>query len=72
MVVPHPKFPDFLKFDNLTFAPYCRELIDKSLLAQEDIDFINNFHKDCFDKVSPLLKDNKLGYDYLKRQTQPL
>jgi Xaa-Pro aminopeptidase len=72
MVVKHPKFDDRLKFDNLTFAPYCRELIDKSLLSKEDIDFINNFHQQCFEKVSPLLKDNALGFNYLKRQCEPL
>lgn len=72
MVVQHPKFADRLKFENLTYAPYCRELIDKSVLQQEDIDYINKFHQDCFDKVSPLLKDNPLGYEYLKRQCQPL
>lgn len=32
MCVPHPTIEGFLKFENLTVAPYCRELIDKSIL----------------------------------------
>ncbi len=45
MVVNHPRFPDRLKFDNLTYCPYERNLIDKDLLSPVDLDYINHFHK---------------------------
>lgn len=67
MVVPHPKYEGHYMFENLSLTPYCRELIDKSLLSQEDVDFINNFHKICFEKVSPFLANQPLGLDYLER-----
>ena len=72
MVIQHPKFENMFAFENLTTFPYCRELIDKNILAKEDIDYINDFNKKCWEKVSPLLKDNELGLNYLKRQCEPL
>jgi Xaa-Pro aminopeptidase len=33
MVNDHPKFSDRLYFENLTFCPYSRELLDTSLLS---------------------------------------
>jgi Xaa-Pro aminopeptidase len=45
MVVQHEKYPDRYRFENLTFCPYNRELIDISILSKRDIEYINNFHK---------------------------
>lgn len=51
MVNKHPKFPEErLMFENLTYYPYERNLIDKKLLSPKDLEYINNFHK----KVSHL------------------
>jgi Xaa-Pro aminopeptidase len=44
MIQKHPKYADRFYFENLTVHPYCRELIDKSLLSQDDIKFIDTFH----------------------------
>ena len=32
MVVQHEKYKNRFKFENLTVAPYCRELIDTSII----------------------------------------
>jgi len=45
MVVNHNKLENSLKFDNLTFCPYERLLIDKSLLSPADEAFLNDFHR---------------------------
>lgn len=68
------KFGDqkFLKFRNLTLVPYCKKLINPSLLSQEEISVINNYHKEIFKKVSPHLKKHSLEYNWLKRETAPL
>ena len=47
MVQTDPKFPDFYKFENLTTAPYCRELIDTSIMSQDMIDHVDKFHQEC-------------------------
>ena len=61
-----------LGFENLTFVPYERNLIDMDLISNNFKDYIDNFHKQCFEKLSPFLKDDEKALDYLKRKTQPL
>ncbi len=61
-----------LGFENLTFIPYERNLMDMSLISDEFKEYIDNFHKKCYEKLSPFLKDDKKALDYLKRKTQPL
>jgi Xaa-Pro aminopeptidase len=55
MVVQHETFENRLRFENLTLFPYCRELIDTSLLTSQDVDYINYHHKKCLDTLSPFL-----------------
>ena len=61
-----------LGFENLTFIPYERNLIDMDLISNDFKKYIDDFHKQCFDKLSPLLKDDEKALDYLKRKTAPL
>ena len=66
------KDENYLGFENITFLPYERNLIDMKLLSEEFKNYIDNFHKQCFDKLSPFLKNDLKALDYLKRKTQPL
>jgi Xaa-Pro aminopeptidase len=61
-----------LGFENLTLIPYERNLIDMSLINNDFKKYIDDFHKLCYEKLSPLLKDDEKALDYLKRKTQPL
>ena len=45
MVNNHSKFDDRLMFENLTFCPYSRELLDLNLLSNNDKQYLNNFNK---------------------------
>jgi Xaa-Pro aminopeptidase len=45
MVNNHSKFDDRLIFENLTFCPYSRELLDLNLLSNNDKQYLNNFNK---------------------------
>jgi Xaa-Pro aminopeptidase len=45
MVVNHPQYSDRLMFENLTYCPYSRELIDVNLLSPVDRKYIDDFHK---------------------------
>ena len=51
----HPKFADFLCWENLTVAPYSRNLIDKSILDPDTIAYIDNFHQKCLTLLTPFL-----------------
>jgi Xaa-Pro aminopeptidase len=53
---PNPEMSEkFYHFENMTYAPYCRELIDTNLLSPDVKNYIDNFHKGCLEKLSPLL-----------------
>ena len=40
----HDKFDNHYCWENLTVAPYCRELIEVSLLSADMKNYINAFH----------------------------
>ena len=61
-----------LGFENLTYLPYERNLIDLSLISNDFKEYIDNFHKKVFDVLSPFLRDDEKTLDYLKRKTAPL
>jgi len=66
------KDENHLGFENLTFIPYERNLIDMNLISNDFKKYIDDFHKQCYEKLSPFLKNDEKALDYLKRKTQPL
>jgi Xaa-Pro aminopeptidase len=64
------EFGQFLKFDTVSLCYIDKSLIEKSLLDKEEIDWINSYHSEVFDKISPqLTKEEKI---WLKEKTEPL
>ena len=53
LVVPHSETTDgvFYTFETLTYFPFERNLIDKSMLNESEIEFINNYHKMVREKL---------------------
>ena len=49
-----------LYFENLTLAPIDTNLIDKNLLNSKEKNWINNYHKNIFDKFKDYFKNNEL------------
>lgn len=68
MCVKHPKYENFLTFYNMVLIPYCRKLIDESLLTRADKEYLNEYNKLCLEKVGPFLKDNEKATAYLQRE----
>ena len=64
----------YLTFEDLTVCPIQQKLIDPSLLIQEEIDYINQYHQKCLDMVGPLLREmgHQAGLNWLIRETQPI
>ncbi len=58
---------NMLKFTPLTLVPFCLKLINKNMLNEQEITWLNNYHKTVFEKLSPLC-DNKLK-EWLKKAT---
>lgn len=64
------KYKDFLKFEVLTLCHIDLKAIDTELLTTEEIDFINNYHKTVYKKLSPhLLPEEK---DWLKEKCKAI
>lgn len=48
-------FGTFYEFETLTLCPFFTDTLNKDLLDQEDIDWLNNYHQICKEKLSPYL-----------------
>ena len=59
-----------LAFENLTFAPIDHRLIETSILNSDEIDWINSYHAEVREKISPLLSGDVK--DWLIEVTKPL
>lgn len=64
------EFGEFYRFETLTQYPIDTGLIEKSMLEQEEIDWINHYHQSVFDALSPLSSQEQLTL--LTRLTQPI
>ncbi|KAG0542107.1 hypothetical protein BDA96_02G074900 [Sorghum bicolor] len=60
----------YLGFEKLTFAPIQSKLIESSLLSPSEINWVNDYHEEVWEKVSPLLSGH--SRDWLWKNTRPL
>lgn len=60
----------YLGFEKLTFVPIQSKLIDLSLLSVAEVDWLNDYHSQVWEKVSPLLDGS--ARQWLWNNTQPL
>lgn len=60
----------FYEFETLTLVPFDRRLIDKSLLTEDEYVWINDYHVQVNEKISPLLSGTDL--DWLIQATQSI
>lgn len=63
---------DYYSFEHVTLVPIQTKLIDLELLTKQEKEWINSYHRKCFEKVSPLLKPDEPGYKWLVRETKSI
>jgi Xaa-Pro aminopeptidase len=63
-------FGQFLCFDTVSLCYIDKALIDKSLLEQKEIEWLNAYHDEVYEKLSPYLNNEER--DWLNRKTEPL
>jgi Xaa-Pro aminopeptidase len=64
------EFGQFLKFDTVSLCYIEKSLIDKSLLDQKEMGWLNSYHSEVYDKISSHLTiEEKI---WLKEKTEPL
>jgi len=64
------EFNEFYAFETLTLAPIDTTLVKKELLETSHIDWLNRYHKEVYEKVSPLLNDDEKAF--LKEMTKAI
>ncbi|GLT94930.1 hypothetical protein SLE2022_126410 [Rubroshorea leprosula] len=60
----------YLGFEKLTFVPIQTKLVDLSLLSAEEVEWLNDYHSQVWEKVSPLLEGSVR--QWLWDNTRPL
>ncbi|KAJ2801386.1 hypothetical protein H4R20_003693 [Coemansia guatemalensis] len=62
----------FLKLDPVTMVPIQKKLVLPELFTDKERKWLNSYHQLVWEKVSPLLEKDGLGYEWLKRETAPM
>ncbi len=60
----------FYHFKTLNFIPIDLDAVDKKYLSKEDIDWLNDYHKETYNKLSPYLNDEEKTW--LKHETRQI
>jgi Xaa-Pro aminopeptidase len=64
------EFGKFYEFEAITMCPIETRSIDKSLLSENEIEWLNNYHEQVFNSISPLLDAEHV--EYLKEKTKAI
>lgn len=64
------EFGKFLQMESLTLCPIDLSPVDFSMLQTEEIEWLNDYHRDVFEKLSPYLEGDDL--EWLREATRPV
>lgn len=64
------KFGKFLQMESLTLCPIDLTPVDFSMLQPEEIEWLDTYHRDVFEKLSPYLEGEDL--EWLREATRPV
>lgn len=60
----------FMKFEILSYVPIDLEAVDVEMLTEKERNWLNNYHKEVYDKLSPYLNDEER--EWLKAETREI
>ncbi len=64
------EFGRFYRFETLTLCPFDLNLFDTSIMTDSEIEWLNEYHNQVYDRLSPMLDPDE--QQWLARHTQPL
>lgn len=64
------EYGQFMDFEVITFAPIDLDAIDESLILKDEKVYLNNYHKQVYDKISPYLNEEEK--QWLKTYTREI
>lgn len=62
------QYGQFMEFEYLTYAPIDLDAIDVNLMERRDIQYLNEYHKAVYEKISPYLTEEEC--EWLKAATR--
>lgn len=63
-------YGQFMHFETLTFVPFDRKGLDKSLLSEDELAWLNDYHASVYEKISPFLTNEEA--EWLQEACRPL
>ena len=64
------EYGQFMDFEVITFAPIDLDAIDENLMLRDEKIYLNNYHKQVYDKISPYLNEDEK--EWLKQYTREI
>lgn len=64
------KYGQFMHFETITFAPIDLDGIDPEEMSRDERDWLNNYHKDVYEKIGPRLTEEER--EWLKEYTRAI
>ena len=64
------EYGQFMRFEFVTFVPIDLDAIDKSLMRPEDVEMLNAYHWEVYEKISPYLTAEEA--DWLREATREI
>lgn len=64
------EYGQFMDFEVITFAPIDLDAVDASLMLEDEKKYLNNYHKEVFDKISPFLSKDEC--EWLRNYTREI
>ena len=62
------QYGQFMRFEFVTFVPIDLDAIDTSYMTEKDVELLNAYHKEVYEKISPYLNEEER--DWLKEYTR--
>ena len=63
---------EFFKFETITYVPITTESLDLNLLSDEEISWLNDYHKSVYEHLYPLIKEDIELVNFLKLKTKEI
>lgn len=64
------EYGQFMKFEFLTFVPIDLDALDRSLMNEGDVELLNRYHEEVYEKISPYLTEDEAAW--LKENTRAI
>lgn len=56
------EYGQYMCFETLTFVPFDLDGIDPELMTRDEIEWLNAYHKQVYDKIAPYLEENQKSW----------